>query len=97
MSDETLDIVIVVMVSCIAFIGMCMMISATLATPEIPMDEVIFVPAYEECPASERVLLDMPIQLIDGDGNVRYHWIYECKNTAWNRTPTTPNCDKKRS
>ena len=93
MSDITRNIAIVVTVSCIAAIGMYMMISTT---PELPMNEVIFVPAYEECPASERVLLDMPIQIIDEDGNVVYHWIYECKDTAWNRTPTTPDCDKKR-
>jgi hypothetical protein len=53
---------------------------------------IIFVPAYEECPPRERVLIDTPIWIVDADGNVAYHWMYECKNTAWNRSYTNPNC-----
>ncbi len=60
--------------------------------PTTAMPTIIFVPAYEECPQGERVLLGNPLRVVDHDGNVVYHWMYECKATAWNRTPTTPNC-----
>ena len=54
---------------------------------------MIYIPAYEECPPEDRVLLDTPLKIIDSDGGVTYHWLYECKNTSWNRTPTTPDCE----
>ena len=53
---------------------------------------IIFVPAYEECPPEDRVLIDNPIEVVDEDGNAVYHWMYECKSTAWNRSYTTPDC-----
>jgi hypothetical protein len=53
---------------------------------------IIFVPAYEKCPPEDRVLLDNPIEITNLDGNVVYHWMYECKDTAWNRSHTTPDC-----
>jgi hypothetical protein len=58
------------------------------------MEEMIYVPAYpgDECPPRERVLIDTPIRIVDADGNVAYHWMYECKNTTWNRSHTNPNC-----
>jgi hypothetical protein len=53
----------------------------------IPMDEMIYVPAYpdEECELGDRVLLDMPIRIVDTDGTVYYHWVYENSSTARNR------------
>jgi hypothetical protein len=58
------------------------------------MDEMIYVPAYpgDECTPKDRVLIDTPIRIVDADGNVAYHWMYECKNMAWNRSHTNPNC-----
>jgi hypothetical protein len=49
---------------------------------------VIPVPAYEECPRGERVYLGNYLKVVDSTGKVTLHWMYECKNTAWNRTPT---------
>ena len=54
----------------------------------VPMDEMIFIPAYpgDECPSSDRVLIDTPIQVVDTDGTVYWHWFYENRTRARNRT-----------
>ena len=54
----------------------------------IPMDEMIYVPAYpgDECQWGDRVLVDDPIRVVDTDGTVYWHWFYESKDHARNRT-----------
>lgn len=53
----------------------------------IPMDEMIYVPAYpdEECTAEDRILIDTPIRVVDADGTVYWHWLYENRTRARNR------------
>jgi hypothetical protein len=53
----------------------------------MPMDEMIYVPAYpdEECTAEDRILIDTPIRVVDADGTVYRHWLYENSSTARNR------------
>ena len=54
--------------------------------------EVIPVPAYEKCPRGKRVFLGNYLKVVDSTGTVRLHWMYECEDTAWNRTPIVPDC-----
>lgn len=59
-----------------------------VGTIEIPMDEMIYVPAYpdEDCTPEGRVLIDTPIRIRDTDGTVYWHWIYENGSAAINRS-----------
>jgi len=54
----------------------------------VPMDEMIYIPAYpdDECPRSDRVLINEPIRVEDTDGTVYWHWFYENRTRARNRT-----------
>lgn len=54
----------------------------------IPWNDVIYVPEYpgDECPAGARILIDTPIKVIDTDGTVYWHWFYENRDNARNRS-----------
>lgn len=51
---------------------------------EIPMDEMIYTPVHpeQERPPGCRVLIGMPIRVVDAGGTVYWHWFYQQKYTA---------------
>lgn len=51
------------------------------------MDEMIYVPAYpgDECTHKDRVLIDTPIRIVDANGTVYWHWLYENRDNARDR------------
>ena len=46
---------------------------------EIPMDEMIYVPTSPEhaCLMKERIMIDMPIHIVDTDGTDHWYWLYQ--------------------